>query len=204
LLNSFIPAFHGGPLTPRQVELLTDAVKRLPEGFRPIYLFSLRARGSPAVRLDSVGKSLEAVPAFLSSLISETAGSSVAEVASLFADSDRPHLSFDIGPDSYGQSIGIECSYVKQPNREPRWKALLDRLVERGLCLPEQRDALLAWPGAETARQAGEGWPVDEQGRPVEGFCVRGLSHIKLSLAPGRAPRAKTYLVVKHMLRSKT
>lgn len=204
LLQSFMPAFHGEPLTERQAALLLESVRLLPEGFRPVYLFSLRARGSRAIRLDSVGSDLARVPAYLRTVISEEAARQVEALLPLVADADSPHFSFDIGPEGFGTRFGLECSYVSQPRREPRWDRLLQRLVEQGLCTPEQREALLAWPGTETSRSAGGLWPLDSNQRPVAGICARMLSHLKLVFVPNQQVSAKAYLLIKHVDRSRT
>ncbi|MBW3570477.1 MAG: hypothetical protein KY467_05180, partial [Gemmatimonadetes bacterium] len=67
--------------------------------------------------------------------------------------------------------------------------AFLDRLVECGLCAPERRDALQAWPGYEVHTLRHELWPS---------WLVRRVNCIKLVYEPGREPQAKAYLLAFH------
>ena len=110
----------------------------------------------------------------------------------LFAGVERIHLSFDIGSEILPRT-GLEGSFSRLPRREPRWKDLFDRLVDRGLCAPEKRDAALAWPGYDSFWTAPEGWPVSP--RLAAGFFVRNLSHVKGRLPSRSEPEAKVYLM---------
>jgi len=159
---------------------------------RLLYLFDLHARGSAAIRLEILGLAPDAASAFLTRLAPHLAPA-VADAAPLLAGAERPHLSFDVGPEGIGPRAGLEGSFVRWPHREPRWRELFDRLVERGLCAPEKRDAVFAWPGQETFWTAPGRWPAEAAG--TRGVCVRALSHVKVVAQPDRAPEAKAYLL---------
>ncbi len=100
------------------------------------------------------------------------------------------------------QKIGLEC-YVRDdrlPAPEPRWEALLDGLVEQGLCLPAKRDAVLAYPGVSHEGSGLGPWPTNLAratgllgGRVVPVFA-RYLHHVKVVFQDGRATEAKAYL----------
>jgi len=164
----------------------------IPPPARLLYLFDLRARGTEAIRLEILGLAPEAAPAYLARVAPHLAPV-VAAVAPLVAGAQRPHLSFDIGPSGIGPRAGLEASFVKWPHREPRWRELFDRLVERGLCAPEKRDAVFAWPGQETFWAAPARWPIQRAG--TRGVCVRALSHVKVVARVDRPPEAKVYLL---------
>jgi hypothetical protein len=72
---------------------------------------------------------------------------------------------------------GVELALAREP--QPRGRlvetAFLQRLVEMGLCLPERRDALLAWPGARYCTLPHELW---------ESVMVRRVNCIKLVSGP--------------------
>ncbi|HEY9666226.1 MAG TPA: prenyltransferase/squalene oxidase repeat-containing protein, partial [Coleofasciculaceae cyanobacterium] len=97
-------------------------------------------------------------------------------------------LHIDIGRESIYPRVGLELLYDdlqpwrRQPHREPRWYQLFDRLVERGICTPSKRDALLAWPGFSRFESAA-----------TQGVLLRGLQHIKLVCTPDAHLEAKAY-----------
>ena len=172
--------------------LALRCMAEIPPPARLLYLFDLRARGTPDLRLEILGLAPQIAPAFLAHLSPHLA-SAVAKAAPLLAGVERPHVSFDLGPEGIGPRAGLEGSFVKWPHREPRWRELFDRLVDRGLCAPEKRDAIFDWPGQETFWAAPERWPAEVAG--TRGVCVRALSHVKIVARPDREPEAKAYLL---------
>jgi hypothetical protein len=192
LTDVLLPALHGAPLPPEQRRAIhrCHAALALPAAI--LYGFSLRARGSDAVRLELFGLGPEEIPRYLER-VAPAALPTVSGVVPLFVGVETVHLSFDV--DLGGKilpRIGVEGSFPRLPEREPRWLTLLGRLVERGLCTPEKRDALLAWPGYDTVWTAPGRWPAVTAG--VRGFCARSLSHVKVVCRPRAAPEAKAYL----------
>ena len=191
LLDTLLPALTGRPLPAARRHLILACLALLPPAARLLYVFDLRARGTDAVRLEVFGMEPAEIVAFLRARVPATAPSAEA-VLPLFAGVERLHLSFDLAAEILPR-IGIEGSFPRQPSREPRWAAWLDRLVQRGLCSSEKRDALLAWPGYDTFWTAPREWPVAEVG--PRGACIRALSHLKVVCRPQRPPEAKAYLV---------
>ncbi|MEH2072558.1 MAG: hypothetical protein V7K47_31155 [Nostoc sp.] len=112
-------------------------------------------------------------------------------------------LSFDIG-DKILPRIGLECSLVKQPKYEPRWKLFLDYLVEKGLCTPGKQKALLTWPGLCQKASIPDNWPSNliwgdiVMGANVFSIFKRRINHIKLVYQPNTAIEAKAYLGFSH------
>jgi hypothetical protein len=191
LTSTLLPALQGRPLHTAQRALILACLDALPAPASLLYAFSLRARGSEAIRLEICGLEPDAMLGYLRSLTPETVPA-VAEASSLFEGVERLHLSFDV-TDAILPRIGIEGSFPRQPSREPRWEALFERLVQRGLCSPGKRDAALAWPGYDNFWTAPGRWPIGEMG--ARGFCVRALSHVKAVCRPDRDPEAKAYLI---------
>jgi hypothetical protein len=191
LIDTLLPALQDAPLPAGQRASILACLEALPAPASLLYVFSLRARGSDAIRLEIFGLEPDAMLGYLRSLAPQTVPA-VEEVSTIFQEVERLHLSFDV-TDTILPRIGIEGSFPRQPSREPRWGAFFERLVERGLCSPEKRDAALAWPGYDTFWTATERWPIAELG--PRGFCVRALSHLKVVCRPDRAPEAKAYLV---------
>ena len=87
--------------------------------------------------------------------------------------------------------LGLEYTLERKPQVRGgiAERAFVDRLVECGLCVPERRDALLAWPGYEVRTLRHELWPS---------WLVRRVNCIKLVHEPGREPQAKAYLLAFH------
>lgn len=118
---------------------------------------------------------------------------------------ERIDLDIDVG-EVILPKIGLECYLSKQPKLEPRWQLLLDYLVEPGLCIPEKRDALLAYPGYIRERSNQELWPSrllklsKFLGSQYESVFFRGIHHIKVVYQPNRLLEAKAYLSVNQSL----
>ncbi len=189
LTGFLLPALHGRPLPPGQRDLLHSCLGALPAPGYPLYVFSLYPRRSDAVRLEIFGLDPPGMLEFLDRIAPWSLPWTAATMA-LFQGVDRLHLSFDLTTEILPR-IGIEGSYARQPEREPRWGETFERLVEAGLCDPGKRDAALAWSGYDTFQTAPEAWPAAAGRR---GFCVRSLSHLKVVCRPDRPPEAKVYL----------
>lgn len=199
LIDSLFPAIHEAPLTRDQKRLLRCCVAEAKEPGKVLYAFSLLPRSTDAVRLELYGLNPIAMGAYLGRTTPLMAKRQMAELAPLIEDCDRYHLSFDIGNEILPR-LGVECGFLRLPDQEPRWAGLLDRLVTRGLCLPEKREAVLRWSGYDSLWTAPQRWPEGDEG--LGGYCVRCLSHVKLVSWPGRQPEAKAYLLFQHFQRS--
>lgn len=194
LADTLLPALTGEKPSPDRRALLLRCLAAVPPPAHPLYLFSLFPREGSPVRLEIFGLDLDGIAACLWRVAPASAERVVA-AAELLAGAERLHLSFDLGAEVLPR-IGIEGSFPRLPNREPSWAELFDRLVHRGLCTPEKRDAALAWPGYDSFWTAPERWPA---GVGTAGFCARALSHIKLVSRPDRKLEAKVYLLVERL-----
>jgi hypothetical protein len=190
LIDTLFPALHGKPLTGPQERLVRLCHESIPPPAYLLYVFSLLARGTDTLRLELFGLDPAGIAAFLDRVAPGTVAW-VADTAALFEGVERIHLSLDLGEEILPR-IGIEGSFSRLPTREPGWRELLDRLVARGLCRPDEREAALAWPGYDTFRTAPQSWPAEAALRDV---CFRRLSHVKVVCRPDRAPEAKLYLL---------
>jgi hypothetical protein len=192
LLDSLWPALRGRPLSDIQRDLVRFCCREIPASGRLLYLFDLLSRGTDAIRLEIAGLDSTSLVGYLRRVAPRTAAAAAA-VAPLFAGVGRIHLSLDIAAEVLPR-IGIEGSFPRRPERQPRWRELFDRLVAAGLCTPAERDAALVWSGIDSYWTAAERWPLAEAGIQVR--CLRGLSHLKVVCSPGRAPEAKVYLTL--------
>jgi hypothetical protein len=102
------------------------------------------------------------------------------------------------------QEVGLECRPIQQPARGPQWATFLDHLLESGLCTPQKRDALLAWPGRIDPTSSPAPWPdhliVESLLQPADHFSafLRRVSHAKIVYSPQRPLEAKGYLWFGH------
>ena len=190
ITGTLLPALQGGPLAAGQGARILSCLDALPPSASLLYVFSLRARESDAVRLEIFGLEPAEMLSYLEGVTPEMVPA-VAKAAPLFEGVERLHLSFDV-TDAILPRIGIEGSFPRQPSREPRWQAFFERLVQAGLCSPGKREAVLAWPGYDTFWTAPERWPVAALG--PQGACLRTLSHVKVVCRPDRDLEAKAYL----------
>lgn len=191
LMGTLLPALLGESPSARQRNRIRSCLNALPSSASLLYVFSLRARGSDAVRLEISGMGTPQILAYLRAVAPEQAHETP-KALSLLRGAERLQLSFDVTEEVLPR-IGIAGSFPRQPPRETRWEKLFSHLVQEGLCSREKRDAVLTWPGYDSFWTAPERWPVAEIG--PRGFCVRALSHLKIVCRPDREPEAKAYLV---------
>ena len=98
-------------------------------------------------------------------------------------------------------AVGIQChlhphSWLRS---RPRWQAFLDHLVDRGLCLRAERDALLGYGGFSRQAQGpallgDPGAARVPLGGPAAYYYSRSLDHMKLVLDPHAPPAATACL----------
>lgn len=117
---------------------------------------------------------------------------------------ERIDLDIDVG-EVISPKIGWECYLGKQPKFEPRWHSFLNFLGERGLCIPQKQDALLAYPGCLRERSNQELWPSgllklsNFLGAEYERVFFRGLHHVKVVYQPHKLD-VKAYLYASYSL----
>jgi hypothetical protein len=104
-----------------------------------------------------------------------------ARIATRYAD--HLHLGLDVADSGVGPGIGLEFTLAgaAQPHQDPRWGELLDLLVDRGLCLPAKRTAVLALGREYEVRL------------PFRRRYRQGLHHVKVSVGPSGHATAKVY-----------
>jgi hypothetical protein len=191
IMDHLFPALHGRPLEPLQRSSVARCLRSIPASASLLYVFSLLSRGSGAVRLEIFGLGPAGILEYLRAVAPQTLAWMGKETA-LWTGVERLHLSLDIGREVLPR-IGIEGSFSRLPRREPGWRELFDRLVDRGICAAEKRDAALAWPGYDSFWTSPAQWPAAP--RAAGDICVRSLSHVKLVCHPDREPEAKVYLM---------
>jgi hypothetical protein len=102
-------------------------------------------------------------------------------VAARYADT--LHIGLDVAQGEVRPGIGLEFALAgaAQPHQDPRWHRLLDLLVDRGLCAPAKRNAVLALGRAYEVRL------------PHRRRYRQGLHHVKVSVGESGHAAAKVY-----------
>ena len=122
---------------------------------------------------------------------------------------DRYVISFDVTEQGVGQKIGIECSFDGEPfDAVPQWQEFLNYLVDKGLCLPEKRDALLSYSGVDNTTMFTK--PVEplvsaSSTKAYESCSsARFINHIKLVYRPEKPLEAKAYPAIRYYCPAET
>ena len=105
---------------------------------------------------------------------------------------DGMNLTIDVG-NGIGQRLGLECySRTRQQSvRSPRWEKLVERLVEKGLCVPQKAKAAMQFPGLCPIMLATR----DDRGiRLMPALLARGYHHVKYVFDKNMEMQVKLYL----------
>ncbi len=120
---------------------------------------------------------------------------------------DRITLHVDVISDNatfIGPKIGLECYVDTSPDSEDNWSVLLDYLVQRGMCVPAKRDALMDFPGYTDEYTDREVWPQHLLGLSAllgihnASVIQRMLHHIKIVYLEDGLLEAKAYVGAFH------
>lgn len=123
--------------------------------------------------------------------------------AMLVHHTGRVAVALDFAP-AIQPSIGFEAALPDFPDREPRWRLLLDRLCSDGLCTPEKRDVLQRVGVRLYPERAGQDWPASWIAATLRAatkhvpWFERRLSHVKISIGQDGQVGAKAYLSGQH------
>ncbi|WP_257459965.1 hypothetical protein [Archangium lipolyticum] len=152
-----LEVLQGRPVSPAIARMISRCFELLPDMGEMGHVASLAARGSERVRLAICAPRTE-LGAYLERLGWPGPRARIEEIAERWLSPVHSvDLSLDIGED-IGPTVGFGTALPNAPHGT--WaQALLQRLVEAGLCAPARRDAVLAWPGSERAVLDGHQWP---------------------------------------------
>lgn len=195
LTGTALPVLRGSPLP----DYLERNFLRCFELAMPALYFqvgTMLSRKTDVLRLCIFNITEDGITKFLSHIGWEGCLAEIEQAIADFANLvDSMCLHLDIGQIVYPR-IGLELLYdnlhpwKRQPNKEIRWFQLFDRLVERGLCTPQKREALLAWPGYLQINQSSGSQQTNSS---TDRLLLRGLQHIKIVFSQNQPPEAKAY-----------
>ena len=206
LFNHALLTLYGSRVSKTIEHRVYDCIKNMPEN---TYIFQVGAMMSRkdchGVRLYINRFKTEQIMPYLNSIgWNDETGKFATLVAELKDKADRFVLSFDILEDGIGPRIGIECSFTdNRYHKETRWQEFLNYLVDKGMCLPEKRDALLSYSGIENRNNftGAVMKPLTSASQSLDHIFqstfVRYINHVKIVYTPGHAPEAKAYPAVR-------
>lgn len=205
LTNTALPLLKGGPLSKSMERQVLNCIYRLPENASIQFIGVMLSRSSNGIRLYVNRLYPKQIVPYLNSLgWKETNDGLTCLIDELEDKADRFVIGFDIDVNGILPIIGIECSFKSNLfHQETRWNDLLNFLVEKNMCLPEKRDALLRYSGIENIENFSGGVmkPLTSVSRHLEelisSLIVRYISHIKIVYQSGRALEAKAYPAVR-------
>jgi hypothetical protein len=180
-------------------------IEKMPKGASLFQVGTMLSRSTNDVRLYINKVRSQNILSYLNALgWSEADGTFETLITDFEEKADRFVLSFDVTPDGIEPRIGLECSFEENRyHQEKRWEDVFEYFVQKGMCLPEKRDALLRYPGVD--------YPDDFSGgvmRPFvsvsqhldeifSGALVRYISHVKVVYIPNHPLEAKAYPAVR-------
>lgn len=186
-----VQALRGGPLDAPTSQHLRACLESLPAGATLAYLGTTLAEPHAPLRVCVVGLGAR-VASYLRAVgwpgdLDDLEARVLAPLAqTLGATHGVAILHLDLTP-QVAPRIGLEYAFARAVQRRGRVNetAFLERLVERGWCSADDRDALLRWPGHTVELMAHEIW---------HSRVMRRLNHVKLTHATGEPVQLKAYL----------
>lgn len=172
---------------------LQRCLAQRPAGVHLIYTGWVPAASSPSLRLCLQGFDDAALLGYLRAVgwpgDLARVERDVLRALDLASAGQRPKVAvahLDLAPDLLPR-LGLEFAFARRPQLQGRLaeQAFLDALVECGLCAPQTLGGLLAWPHCTVTHLPHHIWHSQLAAR---------LSHVKIVLDDGQAPRAKAYL----------
>ncbi len=205
LLDTALPILRGQQLSKKIQHHVLNCIKKIPATASLFQVGTMLSRSSNDIRLYINRINPKDIIPYLKTLgWSDETGEFQSLIDDLQNKADRFVLSFDVTETGIGLRLGIDCSFASNRfHQENRWKELFDYLVEKGMCLPEKRDALLGYSGIDYSDISSSSVmkPLVSASRHLDDLLsnklVRYISHIKVVYHPDRALEAKAYPAVR-------
>lgn len=205
LVNDALPLLRGQPLSKEVESQILNCIQKISQGASLFQVGTMLSRSTNDVRLYINKIHPSRIISYLNALgWSDEENNFRTLIADVQRRADRFVLSFDVTNDGIGPRIGLECSFEENLyQEETRWKDFFDYLVNKDICLPEKRDALLQYPGVEHPDDFSGGVmkPFISVSQHLDnifsGSLVRYISHVKIVYLPDRPLEAKAYPAVR-------
>ncbi len=199
-----IPTLTGQKVSEKLEAKFFDALKKLPDGASVFHVASMLSRNTEGMRIVVKRIKPEDVVSYLESLGWTDQNNGLKEYINeikKYSNCIRLHINITDGIDP---KIGLECFISPdQYHKGQGWNEFFDHLVEKGMCLPNMKNAVLDFPGVTQEDPSNEFNFETYQPSvklPDNNFSkaiVRYISHIKINYKPGRPIEAKAYTGVR-------
>jgi hypothetical protein len=203
-LKQALIVLKGQPLSDNVMSSLNQCIEALPSGGYAFQVAAMFSRPMKFLRLCLRNIEPGEIPLYLERIGWTGNQATVKELLHwLNQRVNNITLNLDVS-DEVLPTIGLECYFNFDNTVYERIESFLDELVEKGLCLPEKRDGLLAYPGLVHQGINAENWPLYLKWESVfykrDKISVfwRFLHHIKFVLRPDGRLEVKAYLRVNH------
>lgn len=200
MIDTALPLLWGTHLPGAVVCQLNRCLDSLPAGAMLFSAGVMLARRSDDVRLCIAGLGSRGILEYLDRIGWRGPLRDVVDLRARWSGLvDQIGLHIDVG-EVVGPRIGLEYHLRPTPSQTPSWQPFLDELVRDGLCRPEKRDGLLAYPGVSDELRDRARWPgrllyaSSVLGSHWVSFNRRSLEYIKIGYEPEKPPEAKAYL----------
>jgi len=199
-----IPTLTGQQVSEKLEAKFCDALKKLPDGSSVFHVASMLSRNTEGMRIVVKRIKPEDVVPYLDSLGWTDQNNGLKDLIDKikkYSNCIRLHINIT---DIIDPKIGIECFISPdQYHKKQGWDEFFDHLVEKGICLPNMKNAVLDFPGVTQEDSSNEFNFETYQPSvklPDNNFSkaiVRYISHIKINYKPGYPIEAKAYTGVR-------
>jgi len=205
LTERAIPLLKGQKVSEEIAALINDCLRKMPKNATLFQVGTMLSRDVNAIRLHITKISPDQIIPYLKNIGWRHDPTKIHQLINDFKHlADRFVISYDITDEGIGSKIGIELSFSGNNfQNEQRWGKLLDYLVEKGMCIPEKRNALLSYTSVDENKAinisvmrpiiSATGYSDDLNQSKV----VRYINHIKIVYEPEKQTIAKAYPAVR-------
>ena len=199
-----IPLLTGHPVPEKIENSFISALENLPPGASLFHVAAMLSRNTDGIRLIIKRILPEDIVPYLQSLgWSDKGDDFTTLINEIKKYSNCIRLHINIG-ETIDPQIGLECFISPDKYHEGHgWEDFLTYLVERNVCLPDMKSALLDFPGVDHEGDDDEftfDFYMPSVKLPDTNFSkaiVRYISHVKISYNPGEPIEAKAYTGVR-------
>jgi|GEM_PF-825525 len=199
-----IPNLVGHNVSEKLENKFFNALKKLPKKASVFFVASMLSRNQEGIRV--VVKSIipDDIISYLESIGWKDEDDGLKNLINeikKYSNCIRLHLNIS---DKIDSKIGLECFISPdQYHKGEGWEEFFNHLVEKGICLPDLKSAILNFPGVTQEDYSNEfnyESYLPSVKLPDNNFSkaiVRYISHIKISYDPGKTIEAKAYTGVR-------
>ena len=204
ITQTAIPTLTGHSISDQLEKQFIQALTKLPKGASVFHVASMLSRETEGIRLVIKSIQPEDIIPYLTSLGWSDKGNELAsmiEDIKQFSNCIRLHININ---DKIDPKVGLECFISPDKYHQGEgWNDFLNYLIDKNICVPDMKTALLGFPGVDQEDTDDE---FDFESYlptvklPDENYSkaiVRYISHIKISYNPGHPTEAKAYTGVR-------